>query len=110
MANRLIALDKSLGLRPIGIGESLQRVLGNAVRLVTGDEIRAACGSDQLCAGLEAGIEGAIHSLNNLFVEHKGSGWGVLVVDVSNAFQCLESEGGPVAWETCLASGLSLSL
>ena len=41
------------------------------------------CGSDQLCAGLQAGIEGAIHAT----YEHaQSAGWGVLMVDASNAF------------------------
>ena len=71
MANRLVALDKCPGVRPIDIGESLRRVLGKALMEVAGDDVRAACGSDQLCSGLEAGIEVAIHSLNDLFGEQK---------------------------------------
>ena len=89
MANRLIALDKCPGVRPIGIGESLRRVLGKAVMLVAGADVQIACGADQLCAGLEAGIEAAIHSLNSIFDEQKDAGWGVLLLDASNAFNAL---------------------
>ena len=39
------------------------------------------CGVKQLCAGTAAGIEGAIHSLNELFEENKHSGWGVLLIE-----------------------------
>ncbi|KAL7519316.1 hypothetical protein ACHAWF_000226 [Thalassiosira exigua] len=46
------ALDKQPGVRPLGIGEIWRRAMA-----------KAACGSTQLCAGLEAGIEGAIHSV-----------------------------------------------
>jgi len=43
------------------------------------------CGSDQLCAGLKAGIEGTIHVMNGLFSTHQdqSSGWGVLLVDAA---------------------------
>jgi len=46
------------------------------------------CGSDQLCGGLKAGIEGAIHAINDLFSAHQdqSSGWGILLFDAANAF------------------------
>ena len=56
---------------------------------VAGDDIKVVCGSDQLCSGLEVGIEAALHSLNDLFDEQKRSGWGVLRVDACNAFNVL---------------------
>ena len=49
------------------------------------------CGSDQLCAGLQVGSEGAIHGMNELFSTHQEqySEWGVLLVDAANAFNSL---------------------
>jgi hypothetical protein len=46
-AGRLIALDKQSGVRP-----------------------KEVCGIDQLAAGLESGIEGAIHSMNDLWDQY----------------------------------------
>ena len=31
--------------------------------VVCGEDVKTACGSSQLCAGLETGIEGAIHAV-----------------------------------------------
>jgi hypothetical protein len=61
-AGRLIALEKNPGVRPVGIGETWSRLFSKTVLLLTLDEPKAACGADQLCSGLEAGIEGAIHT------------------------------------------------
>ena len=49
------------------------------------------CGSDQLCAGLQACIEGAIHDMNQLFSTHQdqGTGWHVLLVNAAIAFNSL---------------------
>ena len=66
-----------------------------------------ACGSDQLCAGLSSGIEGAIHAMNSLFMDHQysPSGWGVLMVDASNAFNSLNRTAmllqARVLWPRC---------
>eukprot|EP00978_Attheya_sp_CCMP212_P021241 scaffold61838_cov69-Attheya_sp.AAC.4 len=55
--------------------------------LAAGDEAKDACDIDQVCAGLEAGIEGSIHTIHELWEEHKGEDeWGFLLVDARNAF------------------------
>ena len=51
MACRLIPLDRNPGLRPIGIGETLRRILGKAVMTVVKEDVQAAVGNLQLCGG-----------------------------------------------------------
>ena len=63
MGCRLIALDKEPGVRPLGIGEIWRRAIAKCALSVCGQDAKAACGSTNLCAGLEAGIEGALHSV-----------------------------------------------
>ena len=59
---RLVALDKQPGVRPLGIGEAWMRAVSKLVLMQCGLDGKEACGNTQLCAGLEAGIEGAIHA------------------------------------------------
>ena len=91
MASRLIALDKCLGVCPIGVGELLRHIVGKKICLVTRTDASLVCGNDQMCAGLQAGIEGAIHTMTELFEVHQSlpSGWGVLLIDASNSFNSL---------------------
>ena len=69
MACRLVTLDKRPGVRPVGTGETLCRALAKLVMRAAGEQAKRACVNLQLCAGLEAGIEGATHAVGQRRVE-----------------------------------------
>jgi hypothetical protein len=81
LANRLI-------VRPIGIGDVWRRLIAKCVLSVAGHSATTACGSDQLCAGLRAGTDGAIHGVSTLWneLEESDSDSGFLLIDANNAF------------------------
>lgn len=93
MSGRLVALDKCPGIRPIGIGELWRRLISKCFLKVAGQEAKEACGTDQLCAGLEAGVEGAVHAMTAIWrsMEEEES-IGVVLVDARNAFNELNRE------------------
>ena len=70
--SRLVGLDKCPGVRPIGKGDILRRLLCKTLLIVVGKEATRAYGTDQLCSGLEAGIEGGIHHMRSMWDEHEG--------------------------------------
>ena len=57
----LVALDKRPGVRPVGIRDTILQAINKIFMRAEGDQVKMACGSLQICAGLEAGIEGATH-------------------------------------------------
>eukprot|EP00957_Ditylum_brightwellii_P070415 5350109-Ditylum_brightwellii.AAC.1 len=63
MGCRLVALDKCPGTRPVGIGEIFRRLFAKLVIQATGNDAKTTCSNLQLCAGTEAGIEGAVHAV-----------------------------------------------
>jgi hypothetical protein len=67
MAGRLLAIDKFPGIRPIEIGETWWRAISKCILHVAGKDNKEACGIDQLCAGLESGIEGAIQAIQHMW-------------------------------------------
>jgi hypothetical protein len=87
LANRLIPLDKCPGVRPIGIGEVLRRIIGKTIVRFLKEDIQIAAGPLQLCTGLKAGCETAIHSVSTLFQNSDCE--AVLLVDADNAFNRL---------------------
>ena len=93
VANRLIPLDKGAdkdgkpGVRPIGIGEVLRRIIGKVVINNIREDILKAAGPLQTCAGLKSGIEASIHSMRSIF--EKDETEAVLLVDADNAFNRL---------------------
>ena len=54
---------------------------------MSGQEAKAACGTEQMAGGVEAGIEGAIHAARIQWAKHSHKeDWGFLLIDVRNAF------------------------
>lgn len=85
--NRLIPLDKNPGVRPVGIGEVLRRIIGKSVMATLRKDVMHAAGAAQVCAGQPAGCEAAIHALRQLFAALGTD--AVLLVDADNAFNRL---------------------
>lgn len=82
---RLIPLDKNPGIRPIGLGEVLRRIVGKTTAGFLKEGIkRAARGPLQVCAGHSAGSEAAINAMSQVFAEEGTD--GILLIDASNAF------------------------
>ena len=73
MACNLVALNKRPGVRPVGIGEMLRRSIAKLVMRVARDQAKTACGSLQLCADIEAVIEGATHAVAQIRREWSGA-------------------------------------
>ena len=62
-SSRLVALDKCPGIRPIGIGEIVRRIIGKAIMRIVKHDLQDAVGSIQLCAGQEARCDAAVHAM-----------------------------------------------
>ena len=80
---RLIPLDKNSGIRPIGVGEVLGRIVGKTIAGLLKEEIKEAAGPLQVYTGHSAGPEAAIHAMSQVFVEEGTD--GILLIDASNA-------------------------
>lgn len=90
VACRLIALDKYPGVRPIGIGETLRRIVGKAVSITLKADIQEAVGPIQLCASCESGCEAAVHAMHELYSMPQCD--AVIQVDATNAFNSLNRQ------------------
>ena len=84
---RLIPLDKNPGIRPIGVGEVLRRIIGKSVVMFLKPDIINSVGPLQLSAGQDGGCEAACHAMSRIFTEDECQ--GVLLVDATNAFNSL---------------------
>ena len=86
-ACRLIVLDKSPGVQPIGICETVKRLISKAILHVVREDVEQVTGAIQLCAGQTAGIEAAILATRLCFSSPATE--GVLLIDARNAFNSL---------------------
>ena len=90
VACRLIPLNKNLGVRPIGVGEVLRRIIGKTIGWVLNQDIQEAASPLQASTGLKGGAEAAIHVMRDIFNEESTD--GVILVDASNAFNTLNRQ------------------
>ena len=86
-SSRLVPLDKCPGVRPVGIGEVVRRIVGKTVMKIVKRDLQEAVGSIQLCAGQDAGCEAAVHAMERLFAEDDVE--ALILVDATNAFNQL---------------------
>ncbi len=90
-ACRLIPLSKNpSGVRPIGIGEVLRRIVGKAITTVLKPDLLNCTAPIQTCGGLPGGVEAAIHAMRKLYNDPETE--AVLLVDADNAFNSLNRE------------------
>ena len=92
VACRLVPLrkDDGEGIRPIGIGEIIRRIIAKAVGRLVKPYTIDATGSLQTCSGIDGGIEATIHSMAKKFEDDETE--GILLVDAENAFNELNRE------------------
>jgi hypothetical protein len=87
-AGRLIPLEKRpSGVRPIGIGEVLRRIVGKAATTVLKSDLVDSTAPIQVCAGLHGGVEAAIHAIRRMYNDPNTQ--AILLVDAENAFNSL---------------------
>ena len=82
VACRLIPLDKCTGVRPIGIGEVIRRIIRRSIISVIRPDILMSTGSLQLAAGLPSGCEAAAHAMEEIFQEEETDAI-ILLVDAT---------------------------
>ena len=86
-ACRLIPLDKNPGVRPIGIGEVIRRIIGRTITKCLKSELMVLGSNYQLGFGQKCGIEYAIQTLRKQY--EKTDSDAILLIDAENIFNSL---------------------
>ena len=78
-------------MRPVGVGETWWHLFAKILLKVTGPETTIAF---QLCAGLKAAIDGAVHRVQAIWYGNSTTDdWGFLLVDENNVFRNIHRVG-----------------
>ena len=78
-------------MRPIGIGETVRRIIGKAIAFTIAEFIQEAAGPLQVCAGHISKCEAAVHAMCQVY-ESQATEVVTILVDASNAFNSLNRE------------------
>ena len=87
VACKLIPLNKNPGVRPIGVGEIIRRIIGKAIGWILKPDILEAAGPLQVSTGIKGGAEAAIHAMKEVFGSDENE--AVILLDARNAFNSL---------------------
>ena len=87
---RLIPWHKNPGVRSIGVGEILRRIVGKCIEWMLKGDIQLTAGSLQTATGLKSLAEAAIHSMRCMFEDDRTD--NVILVDARNAFSSLNRQ------------------
>ena len=68
----------------------MRKIISRAIISIIKDDIQAAAGTVQLCAGQEAGCEAAVHAMKQVFESPDAD--AIILVDATNAFNTLNHE------------------
>ena len=71
MSGRLITIDKQPDVCSVEVGETWRHIFAKIVLKITGPESTMACQDKQLCAGLKAGIDGAVHGVKPIWDKNR---------------------------------------
>jgi hypothetical protein len=69
---RTVALDKTLRVRPLGIGEVWMQLWSDCSHTKSMVEAINVCGNTQLCAGFRSGIEANLHAVRAIWPQSAG--------------------------------------
>ena len=83
-------MDKCPGVRPIGIGETVRRIINKAIATTVTEDIQEAAGPLQVCAGHISGCEAAVHTMHQVYESPEIE--AAILIDASNAFNSLNRE------------------
>ena len=86
-ACRLVPLSKHPGVRPIGVGKVVRRIIGKAIIRVVKKDVMLSAGPLQACSGIPSGGKAAVHAVRETFA--RAGTEGDLLVDASHAFNSL---------------------
>ena len=90
LAFHLIALDKCPGIHPIGIDDTVHRIISKAVLTIMGPDIQQVTGHQQMCGGHISGVEAAVHATRFAFESEESE--AAILVDATNAFNALNRQ------------------
>ena len=85
---RLIPLDMNPGLRLIGVGEVIRRIVGKVIVSTLQDDIITSVEPLQVCAIQESGCEAAVYAMYKMHKEEHTE--AVLLVDAANTFNSVK--------------------
>ena len=86
-ACRLVPLNKNPGIRPVGIGEVIRRIIGKSIMKCVSTEMGLATAPIQVCSGLPGGVEAAVHAVRKLYEDKETE--AIILVDAENAFNLM---------------------